>query len=82
MACGTPVVASNVSSIPEISEDTIFFCDPADPQDIAKKIEDVFGLSQDKLDSLSQKLQKESEKYSWHRVAVETANVYRSVMNK
>ena len=81
MACGTPAVASNVSSIPEISKDNIFFCDPADPQDIAKKIKEVFGLSPRKLDGLSQKIQKESEKYSWHRVAAETANVYRSVIN-
>ena len=81
MACGTPVVASNVSSIPEISEDTIFFCEPTDPEDIAKKIKEVFGLSSRKLDALSQKLINESKKYSWHRVAVETANVYRSVIN-
>ena len=80
MACGTPVVTSNVASIPEISKDNIVFCDPADSRDIAKKIEEMFGLSQDKLDSLSRKLQKESEKYSWHKVASETANVYRSVL--
>lgn len=82
MVCGTPVVASNISSIPEISKNNIIFCDPADPQDIAKKIKEVFGFSFYKLDGLSQKLQKESEKYSWHRVALETANVYRSVINK
>ena len=82
MACGTPVVASNISSIPEISKDNIVFCDPADPQDIAKKIKEVLGFSSHKLDGLSQKLINESKKYSWHRAAVETANVYRSVMNK
>lgn len=82
MACGTPVVASNVSSIPEISKNNIFFCDPADSQDIAKKIKEVFGLSQDKLGRLSEKLIGESKKYSWHRVATETVNIYRSVINK
>ena len=81
MTCGTPVVASNIASIPEISKDKIFFCDPSAPQDIAKKIKEIFGLLPIKLESLSQKLQKESEKYSWHRVAAETANVYRSVIN-
>lgn len=80
MACGTPAVVSNVASIPEISKDNIFFCDPADPQDIAKKMKEVFGLSQDNLDGLSQKLINESKKYSWHRVALETVNVYRSVL--
>lgn len=81
MACGTPVVASNVASIPEISKDNIIYCDPADPQDIAKKIKEVFGFSPRKLDGLSQKLINESKKYSWHRVALETSKVYHSVIN-
>ena len=80
MACGTPVVASNVASIPEISKDTIFFCEPIDPEDIARKVKEVFSLPQDKLDSLSEKLIGEAKKYSWHRVASETVNVYRSVI--
>src|SRR3989344_5836264 len=80
MACGTPVVASNVSSIPEISEDAIFFCEPTHPDDIAKKVKEVFSLPQDKLDELSEKLIGEAKKYSWHRVASETVNVYRSVI--
>jgi len=81
MACGTPVVASNVASIPEISKDNIFFCEPTDPRDIAKKIKEVFSMQQDKRDNLSRKLIDEAKKFSWHRVAAETANVYRSAIN-
>ena len=80
MACGIPVVASNVASISEIAKGNLFFCDPADPEDIAGRIKEVFGLSQDKLDVLSQKLIDESKKFSWHKVALETVNVYRSVL--
>src|SRR3990167_5985120 len=80
MAFGSSIVASNISSIPEISKDNIFFCESTDPEDIAKKIKEVFGLSQDKLGSLSEKLIEEAKKYSWHRVASETVNVYRSVI--
>jgi len=80
MVCGTPVVASNVASIPEISKEGIFFCEPTDPEDITKKVKEVFSLPQDKLDGLSDKFKKEAERYSWRRVALETANVYRSVI--
>ena len=82
MACGTPVVASNASSIPEISKDTVFSCEPTDPDDIARKIKEVFSISQGELDSLSEKLIIEAKKYSWLRVASETINVYRSVQNR
>ena len=74
-------VASKAASIPEISAKNIFFCEPTDPEDIAKKIKEVFGMSEDKRDNLSKKLIDESKKFSWHRVAAETANVYRSVIN-
>lgn len=82
MACGIPVVASKVASIPEITTDTIFFCEPTDPQDIAKKIKEVFNMPQDKLDNVSRKLINESKKFSWHKVAAETVKVYRSVLNR
>src|SRR3989344_4912294 len=45
MACGIPVVASNVASISEIAKGNLLFCDPADPKDIAGRIKEIFGLS-------------------------------------
>jgi glycosyltransferase involved in cell wall biosynthesis len=40
MACGTPVVGSNIGGIPEqiISDDYGYLCDPNSSQDIAEKI--------------------------------------------
>lgn len=37
MACGTPVVCSNVSSMPEVAHGSALLCDPEDPIDIADK---------------------------------------------
>ncbi|MDP2642793.1 MAG: glycosyltransferase family 1 protein [Candidatus Peregrinibacteria bacterium] len=43
MKCGTPVVASNTSSIPEIcGEENAIFFDPYNVEDIAEKIEKVY----------------------------------------
>lgn len=38
MACGCPVIASNVASLPEICADAALYCDPHDAGDIATRI--------------------------------------------
>jgi glycosyltransferase involved in cell wall biosynthesis len=38
MACGCPVIASNVASLPEICGEAALYCDPHDPGDIAARI--------------------------------------------
>ena len=38
MACGTPVVASNISAIPEIGDKSALYFNPNDPEDIAVAI--------------------------------------------
>jgi glycosyltransferase involved in cell wall biosynthesis len=39
MACGAPVVASNVSSVPEIAGDAAVLLDPSDVQGMAAAVE-------------------------------------------
>ena len=38
MACGTPVIVSNSSSLPEVVGEAGLYADPLDPQDFAEKI--------------------------------------------
>lgn len=41
MAAGTPVAASNASSIPEVLDDAGVYFDPNDPQDMAAKVSEL-----------------------------------------
>jgi glycosyltransferase involved in cell wall biosynthesis len=43
MACGAPVVASDVTSIPEVVGDAALLCDPREPQQFADAIRRVLG---------------------------------------
>ncbi len=45
MACGTPIVASDIPVFREVLKDAAFFVRPDDPQDIAKGIETVISNS-------------------------------------
>ena len=41
MTCGCPVVASRAASLPEVCGEAALYCDPADPHDIASRIQTV-----------------------------------------
>lgn len=83
MACGTPVVCSNNSSLSEITtSDTAIYCDPENPQDIADKIKEAFQIKDSSRKSLAVKLQQHSSKFTWDRVAKETISVYLNVLKK
>ncbi|MBL4694594.1 glycosyltransferase family 4 protein [Candidatus Gracilibacteria bacterium] len=72
MSCGTPVVASNSSSIPEIcGEDNALFFDPQDPQDIANKIDQLHRDS-DLQAELIEKGARHAAKFTWDKMAKES----------
>ena len=68
MACGAPVIGSNSSSIPEvIGRDDVLF-DPASPQDIARKMEDVLE-NPEFAKSLREYGLERAKLFSWERSA-------------
>jgi glycosyltransferase involved in cell wall biosynthesis len=75
MACGTPVVTSNVSSLPEVVGDAAITLDPLDVEGIAKAIG---KLQQDA--SYRQKLidrgLKRASGFTWQNTAQQTALIY------
>lgn len=80
-ATGTPVIASNVSSIPEIAGDAALLVDPINVQEIADAMVKV--AEDDKLRyDMRQKGFKQVEKFDWAKCAKETLEIYRSVNKK
>ena len=78
MACGTPVITSNVSSLPEVVGDGALLVDPHSVEEIsggmAKLLED---------DVLRKKLVRKglerAKRFTWDRVARETLKVYEEI---
>jgi glycosyltransferase involved in cell wall biosynthesis len=69
LACGCPVTASNVASIPEVCGDAAVYFDPLDPESIADGIRRV-------LDSPPSGGEAQAALYSWERCAREHDAVY------
>ncbi len=78
MACATPVIASNVSSLPEIVGDAGLLVEPDDIEAIAHA---MFRLADDAQlrSELSRRSLRRSAGFSWERCACETLAVYRSL---
>jgi alpha-1,3-rhamnosyl/mannosyltransferase len=79
MACGVPVVCSNVSSLPEVAGDAALLVDPLDADALAGAI--GRALSDDALRAgLRQRGLAQAGRFSWERTAAETLAVYRRVV--
>ena len=80
MQCGTPVVASNVSSIPEVAgADNAIFFDPENPQDMADKIDQV--LEDPQLSAtLREKGLQRVKAFSWNKMAHEILDLYNNAL--
>jgi len=79
MACGTPVLCSNVSALPEVAGDAAVFFDPKDQSDFSSKLFSTLG-SAEALSELSIKGPKQASKFTWRRSAEQTLDVYRQVI--
>jgi len=75
MACGTPVVTSDTSSLPEVVGDSGLLVDPTDAEEIALAMERLLTDSTLR-DELTSKGLKRARAFTWHRTARETVEVY------
>jgi glycosyltransferase involved in cell wall biosynthesis len=78
MACGTPIVTSNVNGLVEIAGDAAVFVDPRDAEDIASAIGQVLG-DEDLQAKLSKKGLARSAHFNWDQCAAKTLAILESL---
>lgn len=78
MACGTPVVTSNVSSLPEVVGDAAITVSPDNVFEIARGLRDVL-LDQDLRRQLVERGLLQARKFSWERTARQVLDTYLEV---
>jgi glycosyltransferase involved in cell wall biosynthesis len=78
MSCGTPVISSNRSSIPEIVGSAGVLVDPTDINDLAGRIIGLLRNPEERV-RLSRLGLEQAARFSWPEAAGKTMEVYRSV---
>ncbi|WMJ79717.1 glycosyltransferase family 1 protein [Clostridium sp. MB40-C1] len=78
MSCGTPVITSNITSIPEVVKDSGILINPYDENELSNSLEKV--LSDEIFRKfLGKKGFERSSSFSWEKTATETFNAYKSI---
>ncbi len=78
MQCGTPVVCSEGSSLPEVAGDAAFMVPPTDVKKSADVIYNIL-MNRELSDGLVEKGMTRAREFSWARAAKETLDLYRQV---
>jgi glycosyltransferase involved in cell wall biosynthesis len=79
MACGVPVVASDAGSLPEVVGEGGVLVNPRDVHSLAEAMGEV--LSDGALArELAARALRQAQRFSWHKAARETLDIYRTVL--
>jgi glycosyltransferase involved in cell wall biosynthesis len=81
MACGTPVITSNRSSLPEVAGDAALLIDPTQPEALAAAMTTMMNDSQLRQ-TLRAKGLVRARGFTWDAVAQKTLAVYRAVSGR
>ena len=79
MACGTPVITSNVSSLPEVAGGAALLVDPASTTELSDAMLRLAGDAELRA-QLRIKGLRRAAVFSWERTAEETWQIYQEVM--
>src|SRR5947199_1885088 len=75
MSCGTPVICSNTSSMPEVAGDAALLVDPLNVGEMAAAIAGV-AESNSLREQLRHRGRLRADSFSWQRTARQTLKVY------
>ncbi len=75
MACGTPVICSNTSSIPEIAGDAALLCHPGDAATMGAQLREL-AANPDQRRIMGERGLRQAAKFRWSRAADETIQTY------
>lgn len=78
MACGTLVVASNTSSLPEVVGEAGLLFDPKKPDELTAILESLLAQTEDR-EAMIARGRLQAAKFSWDEMAAQTVEVYLSV---
>jgi glycosyltransferase involved in cell wall biosynthesis len=78
MSCGTPVITSNTSAMPEVAGDGALLIDPTQPEQIAEKIIDVLTNQELKEQTIAYGI-KRASMFSWQKTARQVVDIYEEV---
>jgi len=79
MSCGTPVIASSTTSLPEVGGDAAVYVDPEEVRSIQEALE-LFENRDISLNGIRERSLMQSARFSWEECVRQTIDVYRSCL--
>ncbi|MEO0565660.1 MAG: glycosyltransferase, partial [Chloroflexota bacterium] len=81
MACGTPVITSNVSSLPEVAGDAALMVSPTDVDGITDKLRTLLDNNIVHADLVELGFE-QVQRFSWNRAARQLVDVYDGLLHE
>ena len=81
MKCGVPVIASNVTSLPEVGQDAVLYCDPSNIESISSAMKKI-ASGKELRSGLIKKGHERVKEFSWEKSAERFWNLIESVLNE
>ena len=79
MACGIPVIISDIPSLREVAGDAAIAFNPKDPEELAHALDRVLSSESSRIEMKNKGLLKSAE-YSWEKVVTATIQTYQKAL--
>jgi len=80
MACGTPVIVSRLSSMPEVCENAALYCNPYDPDDLLEKMQMLADDEALRM-KLANKGEKRAQLFDWEKTGIEMKKLFKDTLS-